>query len=117
MKEYNKPLIDVVRERAEGVYATSGTNTVGSTLKTRCESPDRDGNYLAPSYNWPTTVRERYGCLGCPANRNNTYCEFSVNSTMDSADPLMPDWEELWLKGDAKYNPDQVIDDNNPAPY
>ena len=68
MKEYKKPLIDVVREAAEGVYATSG----GVNGRAQCGS-----DYMSPeTYNlgtWTTgdNYWTFYGCSGCTNSARN----------------------------------------------
>ncbi len=63
MKEYKKPLIDVVREAAEGVYATSGGNIV------KCDCPPMNYNMESPKdfTSGIHTIKYALGCQGCPA--------------------------------------------------
>lgn len=63
MKEYEKPIVEVNSELAEGVYAASGGP--------QCNSPTRNGVWKAPDYSdWAGKTRsydDQFGCLGCPA--------------------------------------------------
>ncbi len=117
MMKYEKPIIQINSEMAEGVYAASG-ESVGVK---GCDSEYMKGVYQAPKYGWNTTVKEYYGCLGCPANSSNTGCaldpsnHYEQSGTAGSYDTdigtRMPDWEEMGLL------PDRVIDNDNPLPY
>lgn len=62
MKEYEKPMVDIVTEAAEGVYAASG--------KPGCDSLIMNYQMESPTYGWKSgevTVRKAYGCMKCPA--------------------------------------------------
>ena len=113
MKEYNKPLIDVVRERAEGVYATSGTG-----VATGCQSQYMNGVYHHPNYKWNTSVMEYYGCAGCSACREYGYngsapgCAWEIEPTYVPTDTQAPDWETQY-----KVSPDRMVDDANGLVY
>ena len=49
---------------SEGVYAASGD-------RPGCDSRFMNGTYVHPSYGWDNPMKEHYGCLGCPAYREN----------------------------------------------
>ena len=102
MKEYNKPLIDVVREAAEGVYATSGT---GGLV---CKSVYMQGVFQEDDVNNVTTMKAYYGCVGCNLWRgvgadgiNRNHCAIEANADYDQASQAltyldganMPRWE------------------------
>lgn len=112
MKEYSKPLIDVVREAAEGVYATSG-GVVGGTVTggIECESDAMKGVWQPyDTTPWAPgeqrTYKQQYGCTGCPAHRGGENggpkgCGLLIDqakldgATSYEADKgdLRPDWE------------------------
>lgn len=64
MIEYEKPLVDIVNEAAEGVYAASG-----SRKPDFCQSEHMDG--FQPQYmgHWDGSEGMKYiwGCFGCKA--------------------------------------------------
>jgi len=109
MKEYNKPLIDVVRERAEGVYATSGT-TVAGVERPKCGSDVMSVATYRMGNGAGTTYVEYYGCAGCHNSNNNGNCALAPGGEYDQRvakaiaegsgtpdpadyDGLMPTWE------------------------
>lgn len=109
MKEYSKPLLDIVQE-AEGVYAASGA--------AKCDSKYMLGIWQAPDYsNWNGVDRgykQQFGCLGCPAytdkgcGLDTHYPESGYAGSYDvDSGNRMPSWER---KG---YGPDEVVSDWN----
>lgn len=78
MKEYSKPIVDVVSEAAEGVYAASGDP--------KCDSAYMNGIWQAPKYDgWNGgNVKSHYGCLGCPAY-TGTGCALDPNNHYEQA--------------------------------
>ena len=75
MKNYEKPVVVVNDETAEGVYAASGAvggagvEAAGGAPK--CDSIYMQGVWQAPDYSNKEGVtkgyRQQFGCLGCPA--------------------------------------------------
>jgi len=110
MKEYEKPMVDIVTEAAEGVYAASG--------KPGCDSKWMNSTYQHYQGGWDKTVKEYYGCIGCPAYRE-TGCALEVDQAyLDGATSYntdngmrMPEWETKELA------PDRMIDNTNGLPY
>lgn len=100
MKEYSKPLVDVVPETAEGVYAASGASG-----RAKCDSRYMGGSWQAGDYStWAPGeqrgYKQQYGCNGCPANTGNGcgldthYPESGyAGSYDDDAGKRMPSWE------------------------
>lgn len=109
MKEYTKPLMNIVSE-AEGVYAASGAK--------KCDSKYMLGVWQGQD-NTPWGAEERgykqqFGCLGCPAHTANGcgleshYVQSGFAESYDAdAGKRMPSWER---KG---YGPDDVVTDWN----
>ena len=110
MKEYEKPIVEVNSELAEGVYAASGGP--------KCDSKYRNGEWKAPDYSdWAGKTRsydEQFGCLGCPAY-TKTGCGLETHyidsGKAESYDVdngnRAPSWEK---KG---YNKDDTVSDWN----
>ncbi len=79
MKNYEKPVVVVSGETAEGVYAASGA--VGSAGveaadgAPKCDSIYMKGVWQAPDYSdWQGVTRgykQQFACLGCPANTDS----------------------------------------------
>ena len=120
MKNYEKPVVVVNEETAEGVYAASGA--VGSAGveaadgALKCDSIYMQGVWQAPDYSdWQGSTRgykQQFGCLGCPANTYNgcgllTHYVESGNATSYEVDNgnRKPSWEK---KG---YKPDDTVTD------
>lgn len=107
MKEYSKPLLDIVQE-AEGVYAASGA--------AKCDSKYMlgiwQGQDTSPWGAGTRSYKQQFGCLGCPANTANGcgldthYPESGYAGSYDvDAGNRMPSWER---KG---YGPDDSVED------
>lgn len=116
MRKYEKPVVELNNDMAEGVYAASGTAVANTPL---CDSQYMDGVWHAPAYGWNTTVKDYYGCLGCPAYRYNgcaldvdqAYIDGAKSYDTDSGS-RMPDWERQYgLSADVEIN------DANGLPY
>ena len=100
MKEYIKPLVLGNDEITEGVYAASGEAESG---KIGCDSKYMNGVFHAPNYGWENTMKEHYGCLGCPAYTWSNGGECGLKSHFISsgesgsydvdAGNRMPEWE------------------------
>ena len=110
MREYNKPFVEIIGETAEGVYAASGVPG--------CDSAAMQGVYQHYQGGWDKTVKEYYGCIGCPAYRE-TGCGLAVDQAyLDGATSYdtdngkrMPEWEA------KKLEPGRMIDNTNGLPY
>lgn len=121
MKQYEKPIVLVNEELAEGVYTASGTASVGNNTTSDNSAPGCDSKYMkgvwqAPDYSdWAGTTRgykQQFGCLGCPAYRGNgcglqtDYVDSGYASSYDVDNGhRMPSWEK---KG---YGPDDGVTD------
>ena len=112
MKEYKKPLIDVVREKAEGVYATSGAQTTG-VEKPGCGSDVMSIETYRMGNGGGSTYVEYYGCAGCHNSNDNGNCalapggeydrrvaEGKTPNPADYADQK-PKWEQIYGKDSA----------------
>jgi len=114
MMKYERPIIQINSETAEGVYAASGATK-------DCDSEYMNGVWQAPDYStWPTTVKQRYGCLGCPAYTwsgcgvatGNHYDQSGNSGSYDTdTGSRKPEWERRELAAD------RLIDDTHPLPY
>lgn len=114
MRNYEKPMVLVNEELAEGVYAASGDNNNGP----KCDSIYMQGVWQAPDYSdWRGTTRgykQQFGCLGCPANTPSgcgLQSHYIDSGEADSYDVdngnRKPSWEK---KG---YGPDDPVTDWN----
>lgn len=74
MMKYEKPIIQINSEMAEGVYAASGS----TNGRPGCDSDYMNFTYQHYSGGWDKTVKEYYGCIGCPAYRE-TGCALLVD--------------------------------------
>ncbi len=110
MSTYKKPIVLVNEELSEGVYAASGipgveTETTVPTTNSNpgCDSKYMNGVFAAPNYGWEVTMKEHYGCLGCPAysfanggecGLLNHYIDSGIAGSYDTdAGNRMPEWE------------------------
>lgn len=102
MKKYERPVIIVNSDLAEGVYAASGS-TAGDATNNRpgCDSKYMNGVWQNQDYSqWPTTYKQQQGCNGCPAYRANgcglqvdqAYLEGATSYNVDNGN-RMPGWE------------------------
>lgn len=115
MRKYEKPVVVVNEGLAEGVYANSGSSVAGLPS---CDSKYMNGVYQKEAGGWNVSVKDYYGCLGCPAYRNNgcalqvdeAYMEGATSYDTDNG-KRMPAWESLGK------TPEYIIDDNHPKPY
>lgn len=118
MKQYQKPIVLVNEELAEGVYTASGSvnNTTSDDNGPKCDSKYMKGTWQAPDYSdWAGSTRgykQQFACLGCPANTaggcglQTHYVESGNASSYDVDDGnRMPSWEK---KG---YGPDDPVTD------
>ena len=113
MRDYEKPLVEVLNEQAEGVYAASGGNGTPG-----CDSQYMGGVYQHYEGGWNKNAKQFYGCIGCPAYRE-TGCGLQVDQAyLDGATSYntdngnrMPEWER---KGAS---PNRMIDDTNGLVY
>ena len=116
MKGYERPVVLVNDELAEGVDAASGDTA--STNGPKCDSVYMNGVWQAPDYSpWGETTRgykQQFACLGCPANTDNgcgllTHYVESGNAASYDVDNgnRKPTWEK---KG---YGPEDPVTDFN----
>ncbi len=101
MQNYVKPIILANNELSEGVYAASGDGP-------KCDSKYMNGTFKAPDYSNTTTNIGRYGCLGCPAFRQNgcglnlDYIDSGKAGSYDQDNGnRMPGWERNGHKPDG----------------
>lgn len=112
MIKYEKPVIEINSEIAEGVYAASGATVV------KCDSVYMNGIWQPiDTSSWGTETRgykQQFGCAGCPANTGSGCAIATGNHYDDSGNALSyltdegnrkPSWEK---KG---YGPDDVVTD------
>lgn len=120
MNQYQKPVVLVNDELAEGVYTASGStnNTTGDDNGLKCDSKYMKGVWQAPDYSdWGGVTRgykQQFACLGCPANTANGcglqthYADSGYASSYDVDNGnRKPSWEK---KG---YGPDDPVTDWN----
>lgn len=123
MNQYQKPIVMVNDELAEGVYAASGSNVGGASNSTsddnggvKCDSIYMKGVWQKPDYSpWGNTTRgykQNFGCNGCPANTDNGcglqthYVDSGYASSYETDNgKRKPTWEK---KG---YKPDDTVTD------
>jgi len=108
MKNYEKPVVMVNEELAEGVYAASGdkaanVNAETSGPKYKCESIYMNGVYQQGTWN---PIEDGYkkgrGCEGCPAQNGNS-CRFvTAPEQMNWDGDFRPSWEVAGHKPDEK---------------
>ena len=105
---YEKPIIIVNNECAEGVYAASGVKSNGPWW---CDSEYMKGNFQPWQGGNNTTVKEYYGCTGCRSFWGNQ-CGAAAGVIAESDEGFRkPEWEQKGCE------PNQVIDDTHPIPY
>lgn len=116
MRSYEKPVLRVNADLAEGVYLASGDVVADTDNGLKCDSIYMKGVWQAPDYSdWAGGTRgykQQFGCLGCPANTANGcglqthYVDSGYASSYDVDNGnRMPSWER---KG---YGPDDVVTD------
>lgn len=114
MKNYKKPVVLANEELAEGVYAASGA--VSSSSSSDNNTPGCDSQYMAGVYQhyqggWDKTVKEFYGCIGCPAYRENgcglqvdqAYLDGATSYNVDNGN-RKPTWESKGFSDDHMVN-------------
>ena len=122
MKNYEKPVVLTSEELAEGVYAASGAGGAGNNDSNgglKCDSIYMKGVWQAGDYSqWPAGTargyKAQFGCLGCPANKDNGcgllthYADSNYASSyeVDNGN-RKPSWEK---KG---YGPEDAVTDFN----
>lgn len=118
MADYEKPMLRVNVELAEGVYLASGDTTSDSSGSLSCDSVYMKGVWQAPDYSdWAGGTRgykQQFGCLGCPAY-TATACgllthyadsDYASSYEVDNGN-RKPSWE---AKG---YGPEDTVTDWN----
>ena len=118
MMKYERPIIQINSETAEGVYAASGG--AGIDANPGCDSQYMNFTYQKYTGGWDKTAKEFYGCLGCPAYRENpdgcaliieqSYIDGAKSYNTD-AGKRKPEWE---AKG---VSPNYEINNANGLPY
>lgn len=106
MKQYQKPIVLVNEELAEGVYTASGVADNNNGPK--CDSKYMKGEWQGFDFStWPTTYKQQQGCNGCPAFRSNgcglktDYVDSGYASSYDVDNGnRMPGWEKEGHKAD-----------------
>lgn len=72
MNSYEKPILQINPDLAEGVYLASGDAATGGDGGPKCDSIYMKGVWQAPDYSdWAGETRgykQQFACLGCPAN-------------------------------------------------
>lgn len=105
MRAYEKPIVVLIDEMAEGIYAASGSTGGGngSTENKVCDSIYIKGQFTKSDYSdWQngTNINGR-GCEGCPANWSDGRCH--VESYAASED-CRPSWEKQGKLPNDKWN-------------
>lgn len=101
MKKYEKPVITVVEDLAEGVYAASG-DVFGGTAK--CDSIYMKGTWEKGDFT-SKGIKANQGCVGCPAytgtgcGLNSHYVDsnFAASYDVDNGN-RKPAWESSGKK-------------------
>lgn len=121
MKKYERPVVIVNSDFAEGVYADSGTVAGNANL---CNSIYMRGIWQAQDNSaWAGETRgykQQFGCLGCPANRgggasdngaggcallvDQAYLDGATSYDVDNGN-RKPEWER------RGYGPDDIVTD------
>lgn len=111
MKNYEKPIVLANNELFEGVFAGSGIQAggtgggtgdgdTGSGVIVQCNSAYMNGTYQAPDWNNTSTNIGRYGCNGCPAERQGTHCglltDYVTSGYADSYKQNAGNYKPLW---------------------
>ncbi|MBQ9141645.1 MAG: hypothetical protein IJX63_07615 [Lachnospiraceae bacterium] len=116
MMKYEKPIIQINSETAEGVYAASGSYVTYGEYG--CNSKYMQGEFHSPNYEWYITMLEHYGCSGCPAytypggecGLKTHFTEAGYAQSYDAnAGKYKPAWE---LHGQL---PDEIVDTEREA--
>lgn len=105
MKSYEKPILQVNPDLAEGVYLASGDAAAGNDGGPKCDSIYMKGVWQAQDTStWAAGenrgYKQQFGCLGCPANTasgcglQTHYVDSGYASSYDVDDGnRMPSWE------------------------
>ena len=116
MRDYEKPLVEVMNETAEGVYAASGNGAP------KCDSKYMNGVWQAQDTSswWVDGVeykrgyKQQFGCHGCPAHTDNGcgltnhYVESGSAASYDVDNgKRKPTWEK------KEYGPNDIVSDWN----
>lgn len=126
MKKYERPVVIVNSDFAEGVYADSGT--VADNGRPGCDSIYMNGIWQAQDNSswWNNGVetkrgyKQQFGCLGCPANRgggasdngaggcallvDQAYLDGATSYDVDNGN-RKPSWER------RGHGPDEIVSD------
>lgn len=108
---YEKPIITLQNDLAEGVYTASGdsyytgpttTGADGNTVG--CQSQYMKGIQQTPHHHYDGDLSQYQmidrGCEGCPADQY-TFCALNLVS---SSNVLKPTWEQRGFKPNDPYN-------------
>lgn len=94
MNTYEKPLVEINCECAEGVYAASGSGACDSIYMLGIFKKGNPGG---------TTYKEKHGCAGCNAYTGNG-CKFSLGKKVNDNSVCKPSWEKQGHLPDEKCN-------------
>lgn len=116
MRNYEKPMVQLSADLAEGVYLASGAQAADDSGAAKCDSVYMKGVWQAPDYSdWAGDTRgykQQFGCIGCPAYTGSGcgllshYVDSGYAGSYDADNGnRMPSWEK---KG---YGPDDAVTD------
>ena len=104
MREYEKPMVQINEGLAESIYLASGTGEpVADSNGVKCDSAYMKGVWQAPNYSSPKEAgyKAKFGCMGCPAFRQNAcglqtdYVESGYSDSYKADNgKRKPDWEK-----------------------
>lgn len=80
MKQYEKPMVEIICNKAEGVYAASGMKK-----HPLCDSDYINNGYKVGTFKEGDSYLEYYGCFGCPQSRDNAYCSLGDGADYDQS--------------------------------
>lgn len=90
MKNYEKPIVLLNNEVAEGVYAASGVSDAGDTSG-GCDSIYMNGIF-SDGTPGGKTYKDKFGCTGCPAHTGKE-CKLDDPTYDPKGKVLKPNWE------------------------
>lgn len=94
MKKYERPVVELNNELAEGVFAASGASG-------GCDSIYMQGVY-SDGVPGGVTYKEKFGCTGCHAYTGQG-CKLDDPTFNPKGKILMPNWEQNLHSGDEKF--------------
>ena len=102
MRSYERPVVILTNDMAEGVYAASG-DQINPTTNAGCDSVYMKGVWHKSDYsNWSggTNIDGR-GCEGCPANWSDGQCHAA---NYQASEDCRPSWEKQGKLPQDKWN-------------